>query len=207
METTDWLEWQKSTYCVNHLSFHWNAFCVCGVVCKGVGCCRLGTGCCPLMESRLKMALWRKPISCSETPLWPIRSQWRLSLMLQVSHCEDHFLLWDLVYLCLPAYIYIYFKSQLESVVPSSGTFHVKLPKRRGVELGITISGEFVRDKNYSRGQCCSIILHCLAHSNSPLNQCSVIHKTQACKTMRAHTSLSLNNIGLCQHSSSSFLL
>uniref|UniRef100_A0A3P8SPR7 Glutamate receptor interacting protein 2a n=1 Tax=Amphiprion percula TaxID=161767 RepID=A0A3P8SPR7_AMPPE len=29
-----------------------------------------------------------------------------------------------------------------ESVVPSSGTFHVKLPKRRGVELGITISGE-----------------------------------------------------------------
>uniref|UniRef100_A0A8C4HSG3 Glutamate receptor interacting protein 2a n=1 Tax=Dicentrarchus labrax TaxID=13489 RepID=A0A8C4HSG3_DICLA len=31
-----------------------------------------------------------------------------------------------------------------ESVVPSSGTFHVKLPKRRGVELGITISGEFV---------------------------------------------------------------
>uniref|UniRef100_H2TH91 Glutamate receptor interacting protein 2a n=1 Tax=Takifugu rubripes TaxID=31033 RepID=H2TH91_TAKRU len=29
-----------------------------------------------------------------------------------------------------------------ESVVPSSGTFHVKLPKRRGMELGITISGE-----------------------------------------------------------------
>ena len=28
-----------------------------------------------------------------------------------------------------------------ESVVPSSGTFHVKLPKKRGVELGITISG------------------------------------------------------------------
>uniref|UniRef100_A0A3P8R720 PDZ domain-containing protein n=1 Tax=Astatotilapia calliptera TaxID=8154 RepID=A0A3P8R720_ASTCA len=27
-----------------------------------------------------------------------------------------------------------------ESVVPSSGTFHVKLPKRRGMELGITIS-------------------------------------------------------------------
>uniref|UniRef100_A0A8C7X174 Glutamate receptor interacting protein 2a n=1 Tax=Oryzias sinensis TaxID=183150 RepID=A0A8C7X174_9TELE len=27
-----------------------------------------------------------------------------------------------------------------ESVVPSSGTFHVKLPKRRGVELGLTIS-------------------------------------------------------------------
>ncbi|CAK7292813.1 glutamate receptor-interacting protein 2 isoform X16 [Vulpes vulpes] len=26
-----------------------------------------------------------------------------------------------------------------ESVIPSSGTFHVKLPKRRGVELGITI--------------------------------------------------------------------
>ncbi|MGH0156859.1 UNVERIFIED_CONTAM: hypothetical protein FKN15_033545 [Acipenser sinensis] len=29
-----------------------------------------------------------------------------------------------------------------ESVVPSSGTFHVKLPKRLGVELGITISYE-----------------------------------------------------------------
>lgn len=29
-----------------------------------------------------------------------------------------------------------------ESVVPSSGTFHVKLPKKRGVELGITISGK-----------------------------------------------------------------
>ncbi|KAI1900020.1 hypothetical protein AGOR_G00067910 [Albula goreensis] len=27
-----------------------------------------------------------------------------------------------------------------ESVVPSSGTFHIKLPRRRGVELGITIS-------------------------------------------------------------------
>ncbi|GCB84452.1 hypothetical protein scyTo_0025185 [Scyliorhinus torazame] len=32
-----------------------------------------------------------------------------------------------------------------ESVVPSSGTFHVKLPKRSGVELGITISCEFLR--------------------------------------------------------------
>lgn len=32
----------------------------------------------------------------------------------------------------------------VESVVPSSGTFHVKLPKRRGVELGITISSESV---------------------------------------------------------------
>nr|XP_032822536.1 glutamate receptor-interacting protein 2-like isoform X6 [Petromyzon marinus] len=32
-----------------------------------------------------------------------------------------------------------------ESVVPSSGTFHVKLPKRRGVELGITISSPAYR--------------------------------------------------------------
>lgn len=32
--------------------------------------------------------------------------------------------------------------SLTESVIPSSGTFQVKLPKRRGVELGITISGE-----------------------------------------------------------------
>lgn len=31
--------------------------------------------------------------------------------------------------------------SVTESVVPSSGTFHVKLPKKRGVELGLTISG------------------------------------------------------------------
>ncbi|KAG9339653.1 hypothetical protein JZ751_023299 [Albula glossodonta] len=29
-----------------------------------------------------------------------------------------------------------------ESVVPSSGTFHVKLPKKKGVELGIVISGK-----------------------------------------------------------------
>ncbi|XP_064871850.1 glutamate receptor-interacting protein 1-like [Oncorhynchus nerka] len=29
-----------------------------------------------------------------------------------------------------------------ESVIPSSGTFHVKLPKKPGVELGITISCE-----------------------------------------------------------------
>lgn len=27
-----------------------------------------------------------------------------------------------------------------ESVIPSSGTFHVKLPKKHNVELGITIS-------------------------------------------------------------------
>lgn len=32
-----------------------------------------------------------------------------------------------------------------ESVVPSSGTFHVKLPKKRGVELGLTISGRSAR--------------------------------------------------------------
>uniref|UniRef100_A0A3Q2PIZ6 Glutamate receptor interacting protein 1 n=1 Tax=Fundulus heteroclitus TaxID=8078 RepID=A0A3Q2PIZ6_FUNHE len=30
-----------------------------------------------------------------------------------------------------------------ESVIPSSGTFHVKLPKKPGVELGITISCEY----------------------------------------------------------------
>ena len=32
-----------------------------------------------------------------------------------------------------------------ESVVPSSGTFHQKLPKRRGVDLGIVVSG--MRDR------------------------------------------------------------
>lgn len=31
----------------------------------------------------------------------------------------------------------------IESVIPSSGTFHVKLPKKRGVELGITISCKY----------------------------------------------------------------
>lgn len=34
-----------------------------------------------------------------------------------------------------------------ESVVPSSGTFHVKLPKKRGVELGLTISGTPAREE------------------------------------------------------------
>lgn len=52
--------------------------------------------------------------------------------------------------------------------------------------------------------QQCSTDLHTV---NSPLNQCSVIHKTQACETTRAHTSLRLNNTGLYQHSSSPFEL
>lgn len=30
-----------------------------------------------------------------------------------------------------------------ESVIPSSGTFHVKLPKKHSVELGITISCKY----------------------------------------------------------------
>lgn len=34
----------------------------------------------------------------------------------------------------------------IESVIPSSGTFHVKLPKKRGVELGITISCKYCSD-------------------------------------------------------------
>lgn len=36
--------------------------------------------------------------------------------------------------------ILIAFFFPVESVIPSSGTFHVKLPKKPGVELGITIS-------------------------------------------------------------------
>ncbi len=36
----------------------------------------------------------------------------------------------------------VFFVGWPESVVPSSGTFHVKLQKKRGVELGITISGK-----------------------------------------------------------------
>ena len=42
---------------------------------------------------------------------------------------------------CFSNVISLLLVSSSESVVPSSGTFHVKLPKRRGVELGITISG------------------------------------------------------------------
>lgn len=38
--------------------------------------------------------------------------------------------------------MWVQFSLHPESVIPSSGTFHVKLPKRRGVELGITISCE-----------------------------------------------------------------
>ncbi|XP_058144099.1 glutamate receptor-interacting protein 2 isoform X2 [Dasypus novemcinctus] len=43
-----------------------------------------------------------------------------------------------------------------ESVVPSSGTFHVKLPKRRGVELGITISyDQLWEGKELGFAHCC----------------------------------------------------
>lgn len=60
--------------------------------------------------------------------------------------------------LFVTSHIHVYSDSLPESVVPSSGTFHVKLPKRRGVELGITISGEFCSTEAYSRGQCCSTV-------------------------------------------------
>ncbi|XP_075687943.1 glutamate receptor-interacting protein 2 isoform X5 [Rhinoderma darwinii] len=50
-----------------------------------------------------------------------------------------------------------------ESVVPSSGTFHVKLPKKRGVELGITISS--------SRKPCEPLII-------SDIKKGSVAHRT-----------------------------
>ncbi len=66
---------------------------------------------------------------------------------------RKYHLLSDFVYLTRPAYLfYFHFKSQLESVVPSSGTFHVKLPKRRGVELGITISGECCQQRGIQQG-------------------------------------------------------
>ncbi|XP_039693297.1 glutamate receptor-interacting protein 2 isoform X3 [Pteropus medius] len=51
-----------------------------------------------------------------------------------------------------------------ESVIPSSGTFHVKLPKRRGVELGITISSA-----NRKRGEPLTI---------SDIKKGSVAHRT-----------------------------
>uniref|UniRef100_A0A2K5Q8M2 Glutamate receptor interacting protein 2 n=1 Tax=Cebus imitator TaxID=2715852 RepID=A0A2K5Q8M2_CEBIM len=63
---------------------------------------------------------WSLPSSLGSQPEWAW-SQGSLRL-----------LLWVLTSVCvhlLP-----------ESVIPSSGTFHVKLPKKRGVELGITIS-------------------------------------------------------------------
>lgn len=60
----------------------------------------------------------------------------------------------------------------LESVVPSSGTFHVKLPKRRGVELGITISGELPDANGRGRANITSLGLHISLF----MDQCSVIH-------------------------------
>lgn len=52
----------------------------------------------------------------------------------------------------VPVYLYP------ESVIPSSGTFHVKLPKRRGVELGITISCESFLCTLLSLEQCLSMV-------------------------------------------------
>lgn len=40
-------------------------------------------------------------------------------------------------------FLFCLFFCFIESVIPSSGTFHVKLPKKRGVELGITISCKY----------------------------------------------------------------
>lgn len=62
------------------------------------------------------------------------------------------------VCVCPKSFIFVFqctftLNPNLESVVPSSGTFHVKLPKRRGVELGITISGELDVCGTNSRGQ------------------------------------------------------
>lgn len=48
--------------------------------------------------------------------------------------------------------ISVHSKPSPESVVPSSGTFHVKLPKRRGVDLGIIISGELCSAKDEHQG-------------------------------------------------------
>lgn len=119
------------------------------VLCPGVDCCRLVTDYCPSMGSQQKTARWKKPTSCSETPLWPIKSRWRLSSILQVCGIDD------LVHRWISAYSCSHLSFQTESVVPSSGTFHVKLPKRRGMELGITISGESAPLETHSRGQCC----------------------------------------------------
>lgn len=56
------------------------------LLCEGVAFCRSGTDCSPLTGYWPRTARWRKPISCSETLLWPIRSRWKLSLTSQVPH-------------------------------------------------------------------------------------------------------------------------
>lgn len=80
--------------------------------------------------------LWR----CQRTVLEALLSKFwtpftRLCVWFSLSvwHDIQFYLVWtsDTIYFCLS-----------ESVIPSSGTFHVKLPKKPGVELGITISCE-----------------------------------------------------------------
>lgn len=56
---------------------------------------------------------------------------------LSVWHYGFHWFRWVLLFISVPCFF-----CPLESVIPSSGTFHVKLPKKPGVELGITISCE-----------------------------------------------------------------
>uniref|UniRef100_A0A672RHS2 Glutamate receptor-interacting protein 1-like n=1 Tax=Sinocyclocheilus grahami TaxID=75366 RepID=A0A672RHS2_SINGR len=61
-------------------------------------------------------------------------SQWSISSELSKLHNDDM----DL-HLKIDLFVFLSL-SHPESVIPSSGTFHVKLPKKPGVELGITIS-------------------------------------------------------------------
>lgn len=92
-------------------------------------------------------------------------------------------------------------KSLPESVVPSSGTFHVKLPKRRGVDLGIIISGELCSAGQWTPGGSVAHLIIQGTPRTPSLNQCSVIRKIQPCKTTRVYPSLQLNNTGLNQYS------
>lgn len=57
-----------------------------------------------------------------------------------------------------------------ESVVPSSGTFHVKLPKKRGVELGLTISGRNPKHCSHDVIYCSEEMLQCLNVARPPFS-------------------------------------
>uniref|UniRef100_A0A4W5JUC9 PDZ domain-containing protein n=1 Tax=Hucho hucho TaxID=62062 RepID=A0A4W5JUC9_9TELE len=55
-----------------------------------------------------------------------------------------------------------------ESVIPSSGTFHVKLPKKPGVELGITISCKsLVYLFTLSPNHYCTLHTHAHTHTHT----------------------------------------
>ena len=68
------------------------------------------------------------------------------SVLTAVTTDDDDTSIPDALSLIAAPFFLIFYKHLLscfeitESVIPSSGTFHVKLPKKHNVELGITIS-------------------------------------------------------------------